>query len=378
MASTEHAPIPSRKGIESIINTPSIPSSTPSCKPPCTDSAVLKSITLPGGRIFALTLNDIMYEPVEAIVNAANGGLSHGGGIAGTIADAAGSALDEEGYRILEARAAERAAKEGKDLASFDEYLLRNYGRLDVSDAVVTTAGKLAQHGYKGIIHTVGPRFGDGQEETKLAKAVSNSLDRANERGWQSVAVPGISAGIYSVPKDVCARAYLKGVLDHINAHPDSNVKVVRLCLLKGAGALADVMKGVMDAYTCGAASAVDISNLTLMREQVAGMRDRVECIFNERGIHFGKKGAEYSSLSGNAVQYSTDGTGDALTATIVEVGGQGRVVIHDDGKHTIEQARHALKAIAKHPALAPLSDYQVSFGRKTGTLLPLGKFYKA
>ena len=141
---------------------------------------------------------NLLEEPVDAIVNAANGHLAHGGGVAGVIARAAGPALQEESDRIV-----------------------RNRGILASGTAVVTGAGKLP---FKGVIHAVGPRFGEGDEEAKLVDALSAAFARAVENHWASVAFPAVSSGIFAVPLDICARAYLRAA----RASPLSNV---RLCL---------------------------------------------------------------------------------------------------------------------------------------------------
>ncbi len=141
---------------------------------------------------------DLLAEPVEAIVNAANGHLAHGGGVAAVISRAAGPALQAECDRLI----AER-------------------GALPTGSAVVTTAGRLP---FKGVIHAVGPCYGEGDEEDKLFKALISSWERARERGWESVSFPAVSSGIFAVPLAVCARAYLK-------AARASPLCKVRLCL---------------------------------------------------------------------------------------------------------------------------------------------------
>jgi O-acetyl-ADP-ribose deacetylase len=141
---------------------------------------------------------DLLAEPVDAIVNAANGQLAHGGGVAAIIARAAGPALQEECERLIAAR-----------------------GPLPTGSAVVTTAGRLP---FKGVIHAVGPRQGEGDEEKKLVKALMESWERARESGWESVSFPAVSSGIFAVPLRVCARAYLKAA----RATP---LRKVRLCL---------------------------------------------------------------------------------------------------------------------------------------------------
>ncbi len=141
---------------------------------------------------------NLLEEPVDAIVNAANGHLAHGGGVAGVISRAAGLGFQEE-----------------------SNALVRKHGPFPTGSAVVTSAGKLP---FKGVIHAVGPRQGEGDEEAKLVLALTHSFQRAKERGWDSVSFPAVSSGIFAVPLDVCARAYAKAA----RASPLANV---RLCL---------------------------------------------------------------------------------------------------------------------------------------------------
>jgi len=141
---------------------------------------------------------NLLEEPVDAIVNAANGQLAHGGGIAGVISRAAGPALQAESDRAL----AER-------------------GPFPAGSAVATGAGRLP---FKGVIHAVGPRFGEGDEERKLVGALVSAWRCADERGWESVSFPAVSSGIFAVPLEICARAYLV-------AARQAPLRKVRLCL---------------------------------------------------------------------------------------------------------------------------------------------------
>jgi putative ATPase len=141
---------------------------------------------------------NLLEEPVDAIVNAANGHLAHGGGVAGVIARAAGRPLQDDSERIV-----------------------RERGVLPAGSAVVTTAGALP---FKGVIHAVGPRHGEGDEEAKLVRALTEAFSRAAERGWRSVAFPAVSSGIFAVPLEICARAYVK-------AARISPLAETRLCL---------------------------------------------------------------------------------------------------------------------------------------------------
>ena len=141
---------------------------------------------------------NLLEEPVDAIVNAANGMLAHGGGVAGIISRAAGPALEEESDRIVHER-----------------------GPFPTGSAVMTTAGRLP---FKGVIHAVGPRYGEGDEEEKLVSALRAAFACARERGWRSVSFPAVSSGTFAVPLEICARAYLKSVRD-------AGLESVRLCL---------------------------------------------------------------------------------------------------------------------------------------------------
>jgi O-acetyl-ADP-ribose deacetylase len=141
---------------------------------------------------------NLLEEPVDAIVNAANGHLAHGGGVAGIIARAAGPELQAESDRLAQSR-----------------------GPFPAGSAIVTTAGRLP---FKGVIHAVGPRFGEGDEENKLTRALLACWTCAAERGWESVSFPAVSSGIFAVPLDICARAY-------VAAARRAALRKVRLCL---------------------------------------------------------------------------------------------------------------------------------------------------
>ena len=141
---------------------------------------------------------NLLEEPVDAIVNAANGHLAHGGGVAAIISRAAGPALQAESDSLVE-----------------------ESGPFPTGSAIATTAGRLP---FKAVIHAVGPRYGEGDEEKKLTQALSAAFALAAGRGWQSVAFPAVSAGIFAVPLDICARAYLA-------AARSARLRKVRLCL---------------------------------------------------------------------------------------------------------------------------------------------------
>ncbi|MCX8037254.1 MAG: macro domain-containing protein [Candidatus Sumerlaeia bacterium] len=169
---------------------------------------IIGKMDLGNGRTFIAVESDLLAETTDCIVNAANGMLVHGGGVAAVIARAAGRSLVEE----------------------CNQYV-RQHGMIAVGEAIVTSAGNLP---FKGVIHAVGPMLGDGNEETKLAQAVKSALLRAHERGWSSLSFPAISSGIFRVPPVTCARAYVKGVREFNREYPHSPLKTIRLCVFKG------------------------------------------------------------------------------------------------------------------------------------------------
>ena len=117
---------------------------------------------------------DITREAVDAIANAANSGLTRGGGVCGAIFAAAGPELD-----------AACAARSG----------------CPTGDAKATPGFRLPA---RWIIHAVGPVWhgGDAGEPDQLASAYRRSLAVADELGARSVAFPAISTGIYGYPLD--------------------------------------------------------------------------------------------------------------------------------------------------------------------------------
>jgi O-acetyl-ADP-ribose deacetylase (regulator of RNase III) len=166
---------------------------------------IIEKKTFAGGQTFTVVVNDILYEPVQCIVNAANGMLAHGGGVAAAIAEAAGSVM----------------------LADCREIIARR-GRVLSGHAVVSKAGDLP---FRGVIHAVGPKMGEGDEEKKLIQALRESFDLAEERRWKSLSFPAISSGIFLVPAATCARGYLQSVKEFFAKNPMSQLREIRLCL---------------------------------------------------------------------------------------------------------------------------------------------------
>lgn len=148
-----------------------------------------------------LVQGDITERDVDAIVNAANSYLKHGGGVAGAIVRKGGQVIQEESDRI---------------------------GFTPVGTAVMTSAGKLKA---RYVIHAVGPRMGEGDEDHKLKNAVRATLNLASGKRLKSVSMPAISSGIFGFPKDRCARILVGESADYLEENPKSSLDLVEFCV---------------------------------------------------------------------------------------------------------------------------------------------------
>jgi O-acetyl-ADP-ribose deacetylase (regulator of RNase III) len=149
--------------------------------------------------VLELVEGDITDMDTDAIVNAANSYLKHGGGVAGAIVRKGGHIIQEESDKI---------------------------GYCPVGQAVITGAGSLKA---KYVIHTVGPRKGEGDEDEKLKNAALNSLKLADQDGIESLTFPAISAGIFGFPIERCAKIMLETTIDYLRG--DTGLKRVVYCL---------------------------------------------------------------------------------------------------------------------------------------------------
>ncbi len=149
--------------------------------------------------VLELLEGDITEMQTDAIVNAANAQLILGGGVAGAIRKKGGGQIQQECNKI---------------------------GGTFVGGAVITTAGNLRA---KYVIHAVGPRMGEGNEDEKLTNATLNSLKLADEHNLKSVSFPAISAGIFGFPIKRCAKIMLKTTIDYLKGK--TGLEKVVFCL---------------------------------------------------------------------------------------------------------------------------------------------------
>ncbi|MBF0607749.1 MAG: macro domain-containing protein [Magnetococcales bacterium] len=154
-----------------------------------------------GNKTLRLVKGDITERDVDTIVNAANSHLQHGGGVAAAIVKKGGNIIQEQSNKI---------------------------GYVPVGRAAVTRAGTLP---CKAVIHAVGPRMGEGQEDEKLASAAVSSLKLASEHGFESISMPAVSSGIFGFPKDRCAAILVRQSRLFLEQNTQSTLKTVEFCI---------------------------------------------------------------------------------------------------------------------------------------------------
>ena len=158
----------------------------------------MNEITIGNSKI-KLIQGDITDLDTDAIVNAANAQLILGGGVAGAIRQKGGPKIQGECNEI---------------------------GGTFVGGAVITTGGNLKA---KHVIHAVGPRMGEGDEDSKLTNAVLNSLKLTDEHGLKTVAFPAISTGIFGYPIEKCAKIMIFTTKKYLAG--ETQIKEVIFCL---------------------------------------------------------------------------------------------------------------------------------------------------
>jgi O-acetyl-ADP-ribose deacetylase (regulator of RNase III) len=163
--------------------------------------AIIKEILFQNTAIRTIR-GDLTESDVDAIVNAANSYLQHGGGVAGAIVRKGGQIIQEESAKI---------------------------GHVPVGGCAITSGGRLKA---KFVIHAVGPRWGEGDEENKLRKAVKSTLALATEKEFETLSMPAISAGIFGFPKDRCAQIMVKETKTFLEENKDTSLKEINYYLI--------------------------------------------------------------------------------------------------------------------------------------------------
>jgi O-acetyl-ADP-ribose deacetylase (regulator of RNase III) len=150
--------------------------------------------------------SDLTEQKVDAIVNAANSQLMHGGGVAAAIVRRGGPIIQTE-----------------------SDAWVKKMGAVAHANPAYTQAGNLP---CKMVIHTVGPMWGSGDEEAKLSTAITSSMELAEQLGLTSIALPPISTGIFGFPKEKAARVFMQTIQEFFLNKPNSSLGLVRLVII--------------------------------------------------------------------------------------------------------------------------------------------------
>jgi O-acetyl-ADP-ribose deacetylase (regulator of RNase III) len=156
---------------------------------------------LSNNKVIGLVKGDITERKVDAIVNAANSFLKHGGGVAGAIIRKGGKEIQIESDKI---------------------------GYVPVGSSVITTSGNLP---CSAIIHTVGPKMGEGDEDNKLGSTITSVLEIASQKEFKTISIPAISSGIYGFPKEKCANILLNKSVNFLTKNKTS-LEYIEFCII--------------------------------------------------------------------------------------------------------------------------------------------------
>lgn len=158
------------------------------------------------GQTLTLHAGDLTQQSVDAIVNAANAHLQHGGGVAAAIVRAGGAQIQTESSAWV-----------------------YQHGPVGHALPAVTSAGKLP---CQYVIHAVGPVWGEGDEDAKLSAAIRGALQTAEKLDLKSIAFPPISTGIFGFPRQRAARIFFDTIDNYFCEKPHSNLSDVRITII--------------------------------------------------------------------------------------------------------------------------------------------------
>jgi O-acetyl-ADP-ribose deacetylase len=119
---------------------------------------------------------DVTQLEVDAIANAANTGLAHGGGVAGAISRAGGPAVQRESY--------EKAP-------------------IGLGEAIETTAGDMPA---RWVIHAATMELGGPTSAEIIESATGSTLAKAEQLGCTSLALVAFGTGVGNFPLEEAAR----------------------------------------------------------------------------------------------------------------------------------------------------------------------------
>jgi O-acetyl-ADP-ribose deacetylase len=129
---------------------------------------------------------DITALEVDAIANAANTRLLHGGGVAGAISSAGGPAIDAES---------------------------RERAPIGLGEAAATSGGEMP---CRWVIHAATMEVGGPTSAEIIRKATASALSKADELGASSLALVAFGTGVGGFPLAEAARIEVEEVRRHL------------------------------------------------------------------------------------------------------------------------------------------------------------------
>jgi O-acetyl-ADP-ribose deacetylase (regulator of RNase III) len=140
---------------------------------------------------------DITTLEVDAIANAANTQLLHGGGVAGAISRAGGPDIDRESRAVAP---------------------------IGLGEAVDTSGGSMP---CRWVIHAATMELGGPTSADVIRRATASTLARASELGARSLALVAFGTGVGGFPLDEAARIEVSEVRSHLDAGSSSLERVI-------------------------------------------------------------------------------------------------------------------------------------------------------
>uniref|UniRef100_A0A8C2G3S5 Poly(ADP-ribose) polymerase family member 9 n=2 Tax=Cyprinus carpio TaxID=7962 RepID=A0A8C2G3S5_CYPCA len=226
--------------------------------------------------------DDLTRHKVDAVVNAANEKLNHGGGLA--------QALSECG---------------GPMIQKWSDDIIQQYGRVKTGEAVLTSAGKLP---CKHIIHAVGPKVPQNPSQKEVDRAtplLSNTvisiLQIVVSQNITSVAIPALSSGLFNFPRDCCANIIVNTIKnfyenggfrgENVEIHLVNNdeptvqemERATRMILYptSTSASYSGAVKGQNQTMTSSSCSSLRFENITLHLKKGSIEEERVDVIVN-------------------------------------------------------------------------------------------------
>ena len=169
-------------------------------------------VRLSHDRTLTLKKSDISKEKADSLVNAANGQLIHGGGVAGALNKASDGQLQKYSFKLMDTK------RKGEEIP--------------VGEVAVTHGGGSLQCSF--VIHAVGPesrKHSPAESEHFVKCAVHNTLRAAEKYNASSIALPALSCGLFDVSKDLMAHSIIDTIIRFKYSKPPPVLSDIRIVI---------------------------------------------------------------------------------------------------------------------------------------------------